>query len=292
MLTFVLAHLGDFGPSQRFRIMLAAITWAGITWAYHRGWRRSSSRRSALWAFAAGTAVVIGAVSPPLDHLAEELISAHMIQHVFLILVAAPLIAFSRPFDNLLRGLPVAARKRIGAGRRRAGLTPATTSRIGRPAVAWLFYALAVWFWHGSVPYQLAAGDDALHVLEHAVLFAAALEFWAMVLGPRTDVVPGYRLLMVFTTAFHTVLLGALLTFATSPWYSSYGASASGLGLDPLSDQQLAGLLMWIPGGLLYTGIGLWLLTDWIRGQDAITASFERPSRVSVPVSRAEGSDS
>jgi putative membrane protein len=275
MLIFVFAHVGAFARSQSLAIMLAAFIWVGITWGYHCGWKGSSSRRSALSAFAVGSAVAIGAVSPPLEHLAEDLVSAHMIQHVLLILVAAPLIAFGRPFDHLLRGLPVRARKRIGGWRRRARLTPATTSRIARPAVAWLSYALAVWFWHGSVPYQLAAGNEALHVLEHAVLFGAALGFWAIVLGSRPDVVSGFRLLMVFTTAFHTVLLGALLTFATSPWYRSYAASAAGFGLDPLADQQLAGLLMWIPGGLLYTGVGLWLLTDWIRGQDTTPTSFE-----------------
>jgi putative membrane protein len=212
--------------------------------------------------------VTLAALSPPLEHLATELVSVHMIQHVMLILVSAPLLAVSHPVAHLMRALPPRVRKPLGRWRRQARLTPATSGRLARPAIVWLLYAGVIWFWHGSVPYQLAAGNQAIHVIEHLTFLAVALGFWAIVLAPVRQITPGYRILMVFTTAFHTVLLSALITFANEPWYSTYLETAAGHGIDPLSDQQLAGLLMWIPGGLLYTGVGLWLLTAWIRSQD------------------------
>lgn len=265
MLSLPFAHLGEFSLRQIGVFVPGVLVWGAATLVYRRGWKASSSSsRRRFLAFAVGSALLVAVLSPPLEHLAEELVSAHMVQHISLILVAAPLIAVSRPLDNLMRGLPTRARKKIGGWRRRAGLTPTTTSRLGRPLIVWLFYALVLWFWHGAVPYQSAVEHGAIHLLEHGTFLVAAFGFWTIVLSPERGVVAGYRLLMVFTTAFHSVLLGALITFADTPWYPLYADSASAFGLEPATDQQLAGLIMWIPGGLIYTGVSLWLLIDWI----------------------------
>lgn len=277
MLISPFAHLGELGLGQVGVVLPGVLVWVTATLIYRRGWRASSSSsRRRFLAFALGSVLLVAALSPPLEHLAEELVSAHMVQHILLILVAAPLIAVSRPVDNLMRGLPTRARKKIGGWRRRAGLTPTTTSRLSRPLIVWLFYALVFWFWHGAVPYQLAVEHEAIHFLEHGTFLVAALGFWTMVLCSERGIDAGYRLLMVFTTAFHSVLLGALITFADTPWYPLYSVSASAFGLDPATDQQLAGLLMWIPGGLIYTGVALWLLAGWIRTEGSLTAVSEQ----------------
>lgn len=229
-------------------------------------------------AFQAGLVAILVAVAPPIEHLAEALASAHMVQHVLLILVAAPLLAISGPVDLILGLCPRSVRKAVGRFRRRVGATPARLRRPLRPFVVWLAYGGTLWFWHASGPYELAVENTAVHIGEHLAFLLAALAFWSMVLRSRRSGGPsrGYRVLMVFTTAFHSVLLAALITFARSPWYSVYEGTSPSWGLDPLPDQQLAGLIMWIPGGLLYTAVGLALIVPWVQEHetgDAIAAS-------------------
>lgn len=267
MLT-VIAHQAASGLGEPAAVALGVVSWVGAVTAYHRGWRLSDRpRRWRIGAFAAGAGAVVAMSMPSVEHLAADLVSAHMAQHVMMILLAGPAIAVSRPLDTLVRGLPREARKTVGRWRRRARLTPSTTGRIARPAVVWLAYGLSIWFWHGSGPYQLAARNTWAHLIEHSVFLGVAVAFWSMILVPgRVSV--GFRILMTFTTAFHSVLLGALLTFSERVWYREYVEGTLAMGLDPLADQRLAGLLMWIPGGLVYTGAGLWLLAWWLRSQE------------------------
>lgn len=260
---------------------LAALS--GLVLVYHRGWRKTAGReRWRVVSFAMGSAAVFAVLLPPVEHLAEDLVSAHMVQHVVLLLVGAPMIAVSRPGEVIVQGLSARSRKRIGHLRRVARLTPSTTLHFIRPMAVWLFYALGIWVWHAAVPYEFAAENVWAHAIEHGVFLGAGLAFWSVVLVPgRSRVTVGYRILMVFTTAFHSVLLGALLTFSDVLWYESYVESTQAMGLDPLTDQRLAGLLMWIPGGLVYTGAGLWLLTRWLK-DDPDDPSIE-DRRGSVP---------
>jgi len=265
----ILAHEVVIGFGGTFSIAAGLMAWALLTRVYHRGWLSSAMpERRRLVAFASGLALVIGVTTSPLEHLAEDLVSVHMVQHVALLLFAAPAIALSRPVETLLKGLPRRYRKGVGGWRRRARLTPSTTTRMARPVVVWLLYGLAIWLWHGSRPYEIAARNTWAHLVEHGVFLGAALAFWSVVLVPgRFPVGAGYRILMVFTTAFHSVLLGALLTFSDDVWYRSYVDTTIAVGLDPLSDQRLASLLMWIPGSLVYTAAGLWLLTSWLGAE-------------------------
>lgn len=269
----VLAHGIPIGFGEAAAIAAGAIVWTVSLLTYHRGWRRSTSReRWPLVAFAVGSGAAIAAATPPIEHLAGDLVSMHMVQHVMLLLVAGPAIAVSRPIETLLRGMSRPTRKRIGRWRRNTRLTPSNTSHLARPMIVWLLYALALWFWHGSGPYEMAAQNLGVHILEHVIFLGVALAFWSIVLSSR-KVSVGFRILMVFTTAFHSVLLGALLTFSYDVWYPSYIERTVAVGLDPLADQRLAGLLMWIPGGLAYSGAGLWLLTSWLGGQPGVAAA-------------------
>lgn len=263
------AHLVPVGFGEALSVALAVVTWVALALTYHRGWQRSPRPRPGrLASFLTGTALVLIVVSPPLEHLAEDLVSVHMVQHIVMLLVGTPLIVVSRPMDNLLRGLPRRGRKFIGSRRIDLGLTPARTGRIVRPALVWLVYGVAIWFWHGAVPYEMAVRNVWVHLFEHVVFLIAGLAFWSMVLVARpTGVSAGFRVLMVFTTAFHSVLLGALITFSDTVWYAGYVPTTLAMGLDPLADQRLAGLLMWIPGGLIYTGTALWILASLLQSQ-------------------------
>jgi putative membrane protein len=102
--------------------------------------------------------------------------------------------------------------------------------------------------------------------LQHSsFLVSAALFWWALIQGRQGPIGHGAAVLYVFTTSVHSAALGALLTFGPFPWYPAYAEGAASWGLTPLEDQQLGGLLMWVPGGVLYLIASLALLAGWLR---------------------------
>lgn len=260
----ILGHLGESHLAWD-PVTLALLIILG--WLFLSGPAGRSRTRRVF--FAGGLVAVAGAVATPLESLAAELASAHMAQHVLLVMVAGPLLAVSRPIEGLLAGLPRPWRKRVGRARRVTRLTP-DKRRLFSPVAAWLAYAGSLWAWHAVSLYELALDREPVHLLEHLCFLGASVGFWSLVFKGRNRqaIAPGYRALMVFTTAFHSVFLAALLTFADTPWYPSYAETAQHWGLTPIDDQRLAGLLMWIPGTLLYTAVGLWLLLRWVRQTD------------------------
>ena len=134
--------------------------------------------------------------------------------------------------------------------------------------IASLVHALALWIWHVPVLFEATLTSDAVHALQHALFFGTAVMFWQAVLfGERRAVDYGLAVLYLFLTAMHSGALGALITFASEPWYASYTTTAAGR-LSPLEDQQLGGLIMWIPAGMIYVVAGLVLFAAWLRESD------------------------
>ena len=247
----------------------------GITAAvalYLRGWSRRSRRRED-WRQPVGALGIVAlalALLSPLDALANALASAHMAQHIVLILVAAPLLVTGGASATMMHGLSPPVRRAL---RRAADVSGADSvvHALRRPVTAWVLHVAALWLWHSASLYEAALRSDLLHGLEHVTFIVTALLFWSAVLSPRASrrAPRGVALLLVFTMALQGVLLSALLTFAPSPWYEAYAQTTRAWGLAPLADQQLAGVTMWVPGGLIYLGIGLALLAAWFRESDA-----------------------
>jgi cytochrome c oxidase assembly factor CtaG len=219
------------------------------------------------------TALVTLAVAllSPLDPLSGSLAAAHMVQHVLLVLVAAPLLAVSAPGARLLRGSPPLVRAALSRVRRRLPVARLVRP-LRHPTVAWLAHVGALWFWHAARPYDAAVAHQPLHVLEHLTFVGTGVLFWGVVLGGRSAgrVSEGIGLLLVFTMALQSVFLSALITFAPTPWYRSYTGTTAAWGLDRLADQQLAGAIMWIPAGTVYVAVGLALLVFWLRGVERL----------------------
>jgi putative membrane protein len=218
-----------------------------------------------------GALAAIGiALVSPLDAAAGALASAHMVQHVLLLLVAAPLLALSAPSGRLLRGSPPGLRRAAGRLRGRLRLTRTNLRPLRHPATAWLLHTATIWFWHAAVPYDAALRSQPLHALEHATFLGTAVLFWRVVIGPRNpERVPnGLGVLLVFTMAMQSVLLSVLLTFARAPWYTGYTATTAPWGLTPLADQQLAGVIMWVPAGGVYLAVALALMVAWVRATE------------------------
>jgi cytochrome c oxidase assembly factor CtaG len=137
-----------------------------------------------------------------------------------------------------------------------------------------------LWAWHIPALYDAALANRAVHVLEHAGFLAtAALFWWAVLLGHGHRPPHGAGVLYTFGLAAQSTALGAMLTFARTPWYTSHLTSAARHGLSPLEDQQLAGLIMWVPGGLVYLGLALGLFAVWLKSGEAPPAAARTPAR-------------
>jgi cytochrome c oxidase assembly factor CtaG len=187
-----------------------------------------------------------------------------MVQHELLMAVAAPLLVLGQPLVPFLWALPPAWRRVVrswaSGPRVRAGWEILT-----HPLVAWSLHGAAVWLWHVPSLYQATVEHDAVHALQHASFLGTGLLFWWTALRWRgTRGGKPVAIVALFTTAIHTSLLGALLTFTSRIWYPIYLPRTAPWGLTPLEDQQLAGLIMWIPAGLAYTAAALALLAGWL----------------------------
>lgn len=229
-------------------------------WPRSRGGRRGLLRQAGM--FAAGWLTLVAALASPLDSMGSQLFSAHMLQHELLMIVAAPLLVLGRPLAIWLWALP--GRNAIAAAVRHP-LLRLPWQWLTLPLVSWLLHAVALWAWHVPRLFEAALASDAMHGWQHTSFLASALLFWWAVLGDGAERPHrGGAMLYLFTTMLHTGALGALLTWSAVPWYPAYAGSVGRYGYDLLEDQQLGGLIMWIPGALAYLFAGLALAARWL----------------------------
>ncbi len=239
---------------------------------YARGARRSRGvRMRDMACFWGGWLFLVVALVSPLSTLGESLFSAHMLQHEILMLCAAPLLVISRPLVPLLWGLPFAARRAVGQWSK-SGWVQWLWRGITAPVAAWSIHAVALWAWHAPGLFDATLTNDWVHAAQHLSFLLSALLFWWSLFYARGHSGYGAAVLYVFTTAVHTSILGALLTFASSPWYQAYLTTTSGWGLTPIEDQQIGGLIMWVPAGVVYLAAGLVLMAAWMRSSDQLLA--------------------
>jgi cytochrome c oxidase assembly factor CtaG/cytochrome c2 len=222
-------------------------------------------RRWEACAFSAGWLVLAVALVSPLHRLGESLFSAHMAQHELLMVAAAPLLVLGRPIIAFLWAIPVSWRRSAGA-LTSVSWIQSPWERLTLPAVAWTIHAVAIWLWHVPALYQATLESEPVHVAQHLSFLGSALLFWWSLLQIREGRLgrPA-AVLYLFTTAVHTSLLGVLLTFSGHLWYPLYQATTAPWGLTPLEDQQLAGLIMWIPAGLAYLIAALAVTASWLK---------------------------
>lgn len=197
-------------------------------------------------AFAAGLAVIALVLLPPVSSGAEQLFAFHMVQHLLLIALAAPLLAASRAFDGLQGNVLVSA--------------------LTQPVTAWIAFVGVFLFWHWPAAFQWAAEAEASRLLEHASILAGALLFWSVALSSKGQewLSYGARALYVMTAAVATDLPGVIMVFSPRAISVMPGENAAHWGLTPLQDQQVAGMLMWVPANLIFFGIATWLFALWI----------------------------
>jgi putative membrane protein len=214
-------------------------------------------------AFAGGLGVLCIALLSPLDAWSAELFAAHMVQHELLMLAAAPLLVLGRPLPIFLWAFSGAWRNALATWSR-SGLVRRCWQGLVSAGTAWALHALALWIWHVPPFFNAAVLNRGIHDMQHLTFLLTALVFWAALFDERRRERQGVAILYLFTTTVHTSILGALITFAGHPWYASYLQMSTQWHLTALEDQQLGGLIMWVPGSLVYVGAALVLLARWI----------------------------
>jgi putative membrane protein len=278
-----LSHPGDAHATPAFN-WLTSWSWdplVTVSLAFSAGlyglglarlWRTPAGRRVVRpWqvaAFVVGWSSLVIALVSPLDVLSDILFSAHMTQHELLMVIAAPLMVLGRPLIVMLWAFGAGERQRL-TGWTRSPVVARMWHGATGPVTVWVLHALALWVWHVPVLYEAAVRNDAVHIVQHLSFFGtAALFWWAIVHGRYGRIGYGVAVLFVFTTALHSGALGALFTFGSQVMYPFYAERTNAFGVSPLDDQQLAGLIMWIPFSLTFLIVGLALFAAWLGESD------------------------
>jgi putative membrane protein len=237
--TTALAHAGDHSIDLASgAVILALVLAAGL---YAEALRQNAPLRPRhAAAFGAGWLALALALLSPLDRAAAESFAAHMLQHELLMVVAPPLLILGRPFTTLAATLHAQVLR-----------LAAFPLRLP-PLAAWGLHAFALWLWHVPRLFDAGLESDAVHALQHGCFFWTALLFWWTVFRRLRT---GAAVFYLLATLIHSGALAALLTFAATPLY----ASAT------LQDQQLGGLIMWVPAGYAMVLAGVLALNRLLK---------------------------
>jgi len=218
---------------------------------------RFRHRRTML--FAGGWLMLALPIVTPLHLLGERSFTAHMVEHEIIMIVAAPLLAASRPLGILLWSLPDGVRRGLVRIGRRCGARRGWAF-VTSAMVATVVQALVLWLWHLPPAFEAALAAPSVHAAQHVSFLASAVLFWWS-MGRRAKY--GVGAFCQFLTLLQTGMLGALMSFSTGVWYGSYAGNQD--GLTALEDQQLAGLIMWIPAGMVHAGAAMFLIAALLR---------------------------
>jgi len=189
------------------------------------------------------------------------------VQHMALMMVAAPLLVLGAPAFVLLWALPLEWRKRLTPVIHWVERWNSPWYLLWQPLLLWSLFAVALWIWHLPPLYQAALRDRVVHDFQHLVFLGAAFLFWRVLLDPlsRLRLGRGAGVLYLFTTSLHASALGVFMALSPRVWYLDYQATAPAWQLTPLEDQQIAGLIMWMPACMVYALAAAALFALWLR---------------------------
>jgi cytochrome c oxidase assembly factor CtaG len=238
--------------------------------------RRARAGRSLLHrravCFLAGCLALAVALLSPLHGLAERFFWVHMIEHELLMVVAAPLLVAARPAAVLLWSVPLAWRTGLSGGF--VGLAfRRVWDAMTRPLVAWSLHTAALWLWHLPSLFDAALDSEFVHALQHTTFLAVAIVYWSSLVRARHGLASrGAAVFSLFATSMQCGVLGALLALGPRPLYAAYTRAPA---LDPVVDQHLAGLVMWVPVSVIYGVAAIPLLLAWLREADGRVRRWE-----------------
>jgi len=262
-------------PAVVLPLLAAAIGWLRIVRGIDRAHPGNPVPLRRTVAFLAGLGTIAVALMSGIDTYDTTLFSVHMVQHLLLTLVAAPLIALGAPITALLRAASPDVRRRI--------LLPMLHSRVLRvmsfPVVAWLVFAGTMWWTHFSPIFDAALENQVIHDLEHALYLGAALLFWwpAVGLDPSPWRMPHpVRAMYVFLQMPQNTFLAVAILASTAPLYPHYATVVRAWGPTPLADQQVAASLMWLIGDMLFLVALGGIIAGWMRHEAGRESAVDR----------------
>lgn len=237
--------------------------------------RQNRWRASAPWrpvAYLTGLLILAIALMSPIDVLGGQLLTMHMVQHILLVMIIPPLLLLANPLPFFLWGLP--QNVRLGVGRL---LAPSARfryflRRTTGPGIVWLLFVIFYWGWHDPNAYNLALESAFVHDLEHITFFMVSMLFWWHVVGAGPKIhrplSPLGRFAYVLTAIPPNMLAGLAIVFASGPIYTYYEAMPRLWGLSVMEDQRIGGVIMWIPGSMMYIIAALILVSRWLQHEE------------------------
>lgn len=259
-----LYHWWTLDPWIVTPLLLFASLYAGGLLSLRRNRYAGSAIQPLALAGAAGGAIALFfALIWPLDAFSESSFAAHMAQHMLLIAVAGPLLALGRvsvPINAAISALSPSAAAALSLPRKWIRI-------LLLPSVVFILHGAVIWIWHAPLPFELALRIEWVHTLEHLCFLIAGYWYWAILIRHVENEGYASASLSILSTLMHTGLLGALITFAPRPLYATYVVTQGSVEA-ALQDQQLAGLLMWIPMGACYLVGGLAFAAAWLHNVD------------------------
>jgi putative copper resistance protein D len=260
-------------PIPIIGVVLAA---AGYLWAVRHVATRHPQNRPRGWrtaAFLAGLAAILLALVSPIEAYEGQLFSVHMVQHMLLELVAAPLLLLGAPTTLALRAASASWRRRL-----LWLLHSPLVALLTFPLLTWILFAAVNWGWHFSTLYDQALENEALHYFEHATFLVAALLFWWPVVGAdpgRWRLPYPVRLFYLFLAMPQNSFLGVALMSAGGVLYPHYASNLRDWGPSVMADQGLGGILMWVFGDIVFLVAMGGVVAAWVRYEDRRTARLD-----------------
>ena len=241
------------------------IVLGGFGALYTLGWRRlraaSRGRRGLatlprLISYWLGLIILATALMSPIDYLGGQLFFMHMVQHLLSMMIAAPLLLLANPFPFILWGLPPRARRAVGGMFVRDAVVRQTMRTLTRPAVAWLTFITVYLGWHEPMLYDLALRRSWVHDLQHITFFLAAMLFWWHVIGAGPRIHGRFpvwaRMGYLLGVIPLNMMISVAIAFSSTVIYSYYESVPQIWGVTTLQDQMIAGVIMWIPGSMMF----------------------------------------
>jgi cytochrome c oxidase assembly factor CtaG len=253
-LNYFFWHAWDWDPSK--------IVGCAVLILLYTVWTRLKPLRTSIL-YISGVVLLFLSLASPLDALSDDyLFSAHMLQHFILLMIVPVLMILGLP-ENQLRNLL------------RVRWISKTEHLLNRPTAAWIGANLVLWIWHIPALYDWAVRNEGIHIFQHLTFLVSATIFWWPVLAPTQEsrMAPNEGMIYLFLAALSNMVLGILLTFSTEAVYAPYvspeddwkilGVLRSQFNLDPLADQKLGGILMWVFGSVVFLGVIMVHLKRW-----------------------------
>lgn len=206
-----------------------------------------------------------------------------MVQHMLLMVVAAPLLLLGAPIRPLLRALPRSWRVRVVRPIARSAVVRGALHFLRQPLVAGAAYIGGLYAWHAPALYDAALLDAKVHVVEHLWFFATALFFWSCIIDPEpftaTLPYPARIPYLLLAGAGQNTILGGLLAFSTRLLYSAYAGRPELHGVDAVTDQRVGGAIMWVPGDLIFLAAASMSFFLWLEQEERDQLKREAAAR-------------